>query len=161
MLSTSDIIDKIEEAFRNLNIGNINRNIISNLSGKAFELYSLTCILEELDRLGYTLTPQNLRSGRFRAALGPSILNRNNYSYISIQNNNHLRFEIWMDIEYIGISGGHLIPDPSYLNNNLLRHNFAHEIDIAIIDSNVRNGERPYYHEIKVAAECKITKNFG
>ena len=63
-----------------------------------------------------------------------------------------------MDIEFIGISG-----DASFLSSRtqIFRKNFVHWLDIAILENNIPDGERPTYEEIHLAVECKDTQNFG
>jgi len=161
MPSTDEIIREIERAFRELNIGN---PIRSNLPGLIFELYSLVDILKKLKNRNYTISAQNLFNGTFKYAQKPSIPNRNSYSWLTIQNNFQFQYEIWLNIEFIGISGHYsyrknIINKNSDLNSNLFRTNFTHELDIAIIRSGINR--RPFYYEVKLAVECKDTQNFG
>ncbi|WP_457642699.1 hypothetical protein [Persephonella sp.] len=149
------IIDKIKETFERLGVSSSSINI-PDLQGKTFELYSLSDIIEELEIKGFNLKliPIN---GNVQFANKPSKLDRSRFSHIRLYRNRE-KYELWMDIEFIGISGDDVSLS---LETQIFRKNFVHELDIAVLENNIPNGERPTYKEIHLAVECKDTQNFG
>lgn len=155
MTTEQTIIDKIKKTFERLADSSPSINI-SKLSGKTFELYSLLDIIKELEIEGFNLR-LILINGNVQFANKPSKLNRSRFSHIQLYRDKE-KYELWMDIEFIGISG---YSAPLSSRAQIFRKNFVHELDIAILENNIPNGERPTYEEIHMAVECKDTQNFG
>ena len=154
MITEQIVINRIKETFERLGVPSSSINI-PDLKGKTFELYSLSDIIEELERKGFNLR-LILINGNVQFANKPSKLDRNRFSHIQLYRNNE-NYELWMDIEFIGISRNHASLSS---RAQIFRKNFVHELDIAILEKNIPDGKRPTYREIHLAVECKDTQNF-
>jgi len=154
-MTEQEIIDEIEDTFSRLGVPSSSITI-PNLSGKLFELYSLVDVIEDLEKKRFHLTLVS-HTHKVQFANKPSKIDRSRFSYIKLQKNCK-QYELWMDMEFIGISGDDVSLS---LETQIFRKNFVHELDIAILENNIPNGERPTYKKIHLAVECKDTQNFG
>lgn len=146
---------KITDFFKHykLSRGHVSTHLAQMATGKLYELYCLSRVVEHLQRRGYAIQLVH-QAVSFPAA--PGFINRKRPYFEVLDDRGDLRFEIFLNIQFT--TNGYSMRQNG--RRSPTRKGLAdyHEIDIIVVEAGAPASPEP--HQIALAVECKSTTSF-
>lgn len=115
-------------------------------SGKVYEAWVLTKVVEGLESEGYTATLQG-PSGTVQLHSTPGPI-KSGYAYFELDHATEPALEIWTDIEFLTLSHDDRKPQQPSRGD-------YHELDVLVVPAGAK--DRPPHGDIVIGVECKAT----
>jgi hypothetical protein len=112
--------------------------------GKVYEAHVLSLLAERLhadEKCVLTLHGGDT----IRLPSAPGLIDRARYAYLTVQHPSGRRWELWTDLEIVGLSAELGLRPPTRAH--------ASELDLVLVDADTHG--RPYPHQVHLGIECK------